>query len=41
MKCGVKGMPEMFANNGLVGFVSKPIDVEQINAHLIRFIREK
>ena len=35
------GQTEIFTNNGFSGFISKPIDVNQLNSYLIRFIRNK
>ena len=35
------GNEEMFAQNGFDGFLSKPIDVRQLDAALNRFIRDK
>ena len=37
----IKGMADLFAENGFSGFVSKPIDTRQLNAYLVRFIRAK
>jgi len=36
-----KGAKEMFLNNGFSGFISKPIDLNELNTYLIRFIRDK
>ena len=35
------GNDEMFKQNGFDGFISKPIDIRQLNALLNRFIRDK
>jgi len=35
------GQAEMFMNNGFDGFISKPIDVRQLNAALNKMIRDK
>ena len=35
------GMAEMFMENGFDGFISKPIDIRQLNASLNRLIRDK
>jgi len=32
---------EMFMSNGFSGFISKPIDLDQLDKHLLRFIRDK
>ena len=37
----IVGNEEMFAQNGFDGFLSKPIDVRQLDAALNRFIRDK
>ena len=37
----VKGSVELFMNSGFSGFISKPIDLAQLNAYLTRFIRDK
>ena len=34
------GIEEMFMQNGFSGFISKPIDINQLNAYLVRFIRD-
>ncbi|MCL2616995.1 MAG: ATP-binding protein, partial [Defluviitaleaceae bacterium] len=34
-------MAEMFMNNGFSGYASKPIDINQIDRYLLRFIRDK
>ena len=36
-----KGATEMFMNNGFSGFISKPLDLNQLNSYLLRFIRDK
>jgi len=36
-----KGATEMFMSNGFSGFISKPIDLNQLNSYLLRFIRDK
>jgi signal transduction histidine kinase/CheY-like chemotaxis protein/PAS domain-containing protein len=35
------GMAEMFMENGFDGFISKPIDIRQLNSYLNKFIRDK
>jgi PAS domain S-box-containing protein len=35
------GQAEMFMENGFDGFISKPIDIRQLNASLNKFIRDK
>ncbi|GBU26749.1 hybrid sensor histidine kinase/response regulator [Treponema sp. R8-4-B8] len=35
------GMEEMFKANGFDGFISKPIDIRQLNFYLNKFIRDK
>jgi PAS domain S-box-containing protein len=35
------GQDEMFLNNGFDDFISKPIDIRQLNASLNRYIRDK
>jgi PAS domain S-box-containing protein len=35
------GMADMFMKNGFDGFVSKPIDIRQLNFYLNKFIRDK
>jgi len=35
------GMAEMFMANGFDGFISKPIDIRQLNFYLNKFIRDK
>jgi len=35
------GMAEMFMENGFDGFISKPIDIRQLNFYLNKFIRDK
>jgi len=37
----IVGQAEMFMNNGFDGFISKPIDVRQLNATLNKMIRDK
>jgi len=37
----VKGQDDMFLNNGFNGFMSKPIDINRLNSHLVRFIKDK
>jgi len=37
----LKDSAEMFMNNGFSGFISKPIDIGQLNIYLTRFIRDK
>jgi len=37
----LKDAAKMFMNNGFSGFISKPIDIKQIDAYLIRFIHDK
>ena len=37
----VTGQREMFLNNGFDGFISKPIDIRQLNDSLNKFIRDK
>ena len=36
-----KGAKEMFMSNGFSGFISKPIDLNELNSHLVHFIRDK
>jgi len=35
------GQSEMFINNGFDGYISKPIDMRELNVYLNRFIRDK
>jgi CheY-like chemotaxis protein len=35
------GQAEMFAENGFDGFISKPIDIRQLNASLNTFVRDR
>jgi CheY-like chemotaxis protein/HPt (histidine-containing phosphotransfer) domain-containing protein/anti-sigma regulatory factor (Ser/Thr protein kinase) len=35
------GQAEMFLNNGFDGFISKPIDIRQLNTYLNKMIRDK
>jgi len=35
------GQAEMFLENGFDGFISKPIDIRQLNASLNKFVRDK
>jgi CheY-like chemotaxis protein/nitrogen-specific signal transduction histidine kinase/ferredoxin len=37
----VSGQAEMFLQNGFDAFISKPIDIRELNASLIRLIRDK
>ena len=37
----LKDSEEMFMNNGFSGFISKPIDINQMDAYITRFIRDK
>ena len=37
----VLGQSELFLNNGFTGFISKPVDVYQLNTYLIRYVRDK
>jgi len=37
----VKGQSELFMKNGFAGFISKPVDVNQLNTYLLRLIRDK
>ena len=37
----IVGQAEMYLANGFSGFISKPIDINQLNANLLRFIRDK
>jgi len=37
----VAGSSEMFMDNGFDGFISKPIDIRELNIQLNRFIRDK
>jgi signal transduction histidine kinase/CheY-like chemotaxis protein len=37
----IVGQAEMFMNNGFDGFISKPIDVRQLNAALNKMVRDK
>ena len=37
----LKDSEEMFMNNGFSGFISKPIDISQMDAYITRFIRDK
>ncbi|MCL2386175.1 MAG: ATP-binding protein [Defluviitaleaceae bacterium] len=37
----IKGAEDLFIKNGFDGFISKPIDLKQLNECLIHFIREK
>ena len=34
-------MEEMFLDNGFSGYASKPIDINQMNKHLLKFVRDK
>ncbi|MCL2356806.1 MAG: response regulator [Defluviitaleaceae bacterium] len=35
----LKGQAEMFMNNGFSGFLSKPLEINNLNSYLIRFIK--
>jgi len=35
------GASQMFMDNGFSGFISKPFDIESLNAYLVRFIKDK
>ena len=37
----LKDAEEIFLNNGFSGFISKPIDISQMDAYITRFIRDK
>ncbi|MCL2217221.1 MAG: ATP-binding protein [Defluviitaleaceae bacterium] len=37
----IMGQSELFMNNGFSGFISKPIDVSNLNNYLMRLIRDK
>jgi len=37
----IKGVSEMFYNNGFSGFVPKPIDINLFNSYLVRYIHDK
>ena len=37
----LKGQAEMFKENGFSGFMSKPIEINRLNSHLVRYIKEK
>ena len=37
----IVGQSDMYLANGFSGFLSKPIDINQLNANLLRFIRDK
>jgi CheY-like chemotaxis protein len=37
----LKGQAEMFMENGFSGFMSKPIEINRLNSHLVRYIKEK
>jgi PAS domain S-box-containing protein len=37
----VSGQAEMFMTNGFDGFISKPIDIRELNASLNRFVRDR
>jgi len=37
----IVGQAEMFAKNGFDGFISKPIDIRELNATLNKFVRDK
>ncbi|MCL2205034.1 MAG: ATP-binding protein [Treponema sp.] len=37
----LKDAPQMFLNNGFSGFISKPIDITQIDLYLMRFVYNK
>ena len=37
----VKGMKEMFLNNGFSSFLSKPVDLSEMDKYLRRYIRDK
>jgi HPt (histidine-containing phosphotransfer) domain-containing protein len=37
----VIGQSEIFLSNGFDGFISKPIDIRQLNSVLVKFIRDK
>ena len=37
----VAGQAEIFLNNGFDGFISKPVDIYQLNTELNRFIRDR
>ncbi|MCL1882804.1 MAG: ATP-binding protein [Defluviitaleaceae bacterium] len=37
----IMGQAALFEENGFSGFLSKPIDMKQLNSYLLRFIRDK
>jgi len=37
----LKDVSEMFLNNGFSGFIPKPINLDQFNSYLLRYIRDK
>jgi len=37
----VEGMAELFERNGFSGFISKPIDLNQLDGYLLKFIQNK
>jgi CheY-like chemotaxis protein len=37
----VEGMAELFESSGFSGFISKPIDLNQLDRYLLKFIRNK
>ena len=37
----LKNAPEMFLNSGFSGFIPKPININQFNSYLMRFIHDK
>jgi len=37
----VEGMAELFESSGFSGFISKPIDLNQLDGYLLKFIRNK
>jgi signal transduction histidine kinase/ActR/RegA family two-component response regulator len=36
-----KDIEEMFMNNGFNGFISKPINIEQLHTYIVKFVRDK
>jgi len=37
----LKGQDELFMQDGFSGYVTKPIDINQVNSYLVRFVRDK
>ena len=37
----ILGQKELFLSNGFDGFISKPININELNAHLVKFIHNK